>query len=298
MKCTLGLFLAVALIWGALSYKPQSTKGRLFIAQRTFQLIQRHPLSGYGPGGFLKEYMDCQGRFFAQHPYHEAAMLADEVQHPLCEFLYAWTELGLLGPLALVSLFAWIFLQSSASRWILLPLFVFCCFSYPLLYPIGWLPFFAGLAEFSAKKWHFWLLKAGAGLFLLAVFMKLCMDLGFIASPFHSYNRASRAYRKGQFAEAEIAARQCSQCCSSYNLELLSGDIEHHLGNDSAAVQHYISASHMCPVRFAPLEGLYAAYSAMGDTAMAKSVAKAIAEKPIKIQSSEVYRIKNEILNK
>ena len=51
----------------------------------------------------------------------------------------------------------------------------------------------------------------------------------------------------------------------------------------------------MCPVRFAPLEGLYYAYKNTGDFSRADSIALTIQQKDIKVPSYDVERIKKEI---
>lgn len=52
----------------------------------------------------------------------------------------------------------------------------------------------------------------------------------------------------------------------------------------------------MCPVRFAPLEGLYYAYKSGRQPDRADSVADVVARKRIKVDSPDVQRIKKEIL--
>lgn len=82
---------------------------------------------------------------------------------------------------------------------------------------------------------------------------------------------------------------------ASYNLELLSGDICRQLERYGDALFHYRWASLMCPVRFAPLEGMYHVYRERGDNLRADSVSAVIRAKKIKVLSSEVIRIKEEI---
>lgn len=51
----------------------------------------------------------------------------------------------------------------------------------------------------------------------------------------------------------------------------------------------------MCPVRFAPLEGMYHVYRECGDSLHADSVSAVIRAKEVKVLSSEVVRIKEEV---
>ena len=61
------------------------------------------------------------------------------------------------------------------------------------------------------------------------------------------------------------------------------------------ALYHYRWASLMCPVRFAPLEGMYHVYRECGDSLHADSVSAVIRAKEVKVLSSEVVRIKEEV---
>ena len=126
--------------------KSDSTSGRSFIMGRTLEMIAQHPVRGYGPGGFHRHYMDVQAAYFASHPHSSYAELADEVSHPLCEFLQVWTDYGLVGLLLLACALFVPFINyslrppSSADRMygLSVPLVVFSCFSYPFHYPMAW----------------------------------------------------------------------------------------------------------------------------------------------------------------
>ena len=48
----------------------------------------------------------------------------------------------------------------------------------------------------------------------------------------------------------------------------------------------------MCPVRFAPLEGLYKVYDTTNDTLQRKEIANQIATKQVKVNSLDIMRIK------
>ena len=79
-----GLLLAV--VFYVFSVKQESTGGRRFILERTWELIEERPVTGYGWQGFEREYMPKQADFFRQHPDSLAAWYADEISHPLNEF--------------------------------------------------------------------------------------------------------------------------------------------------------------------------------------------------------------------
>jgi len=50
----------------------------------------------------------------------------------------------------------------------------------------------------------------------------------------------------------------------------------------------------MCPVRFVPLHSLLKLYQQAGDTVRADSMAQEIIDKPVKIPSENINRIKTE----
>ena len=101
------------------------------------------------------------------------------------------------------------------------------------------------------------------------------------------------AFMASDFDRAYQLAEECGKCWSSYNVQLLSGDICFYKHDYNKAVRHFHTASMMCPARFAPLEGLYKVYDQTGDTAKMDSVSRLISEKSVKVASSDVYRIKD-----
>lgn len=279
----------------AVACKTDSTRGRWFIGQRTCELMLERPLLGHGRGGFVREYMARQGDYFSRHPESPAARLADEVRHPLSEFLLVGVDFGLVGLVVFVgfTLLPLFCLPShSLSRWTLPVLLLFCCFSYPLVCPLGWLALLFAFFEMPAGWWRNGLVMAGAGAFLCVASEKVLQNTGVLRSPYYLYNKASREYRSGSLSVALEAARECATVCSGYNLELLTGDIERHLQHNPSAVRHYERALAMCPARFAPLEGLYWVCVADGDTVGKERVLRRIARKRVKVMSPEVRRIK------
>lgn len=130
-----------------LFFKPESTSGRMFILEQTWELICKRPWSGYGTGGFDREYMNQQAEFFKQHPESPVTMLADETGHPLNEFAYLWVEHGIGAPLVLLLSWAGLWhvlrkrkdISSQIGSYTLIPLLLFALFSYPFKYPLAWI---------------------------------------------------------------------------------------------------------------------------------------------------------------
>ena len=322
----------------ALTRKSDSTLGRRFILERTWEMISEKPLAGHGMGGFRKGYMDRQADFFAENAQSRFAWLADEVRHPLNEFAYAWVELGIAGPMLLTAVLAlpvcaWMRRRDSRTAPYVMALTavgVFAMFSYPLNYPIGWMVMALNMALAAdrtvGRSW-----KAVTGQRAVRIAAKavcwtiipltvagLCHEHEWGKAAFHAerghprkmlpryerlslwyggdphfiYNHAVVLYTAGMFGEARDRADECGRMMSGYNLELLKGDIERRDGNHEAALAHYRRAEMMCPVRFAPLEGMMDAYMEAGMEHEADSMARMIMEKRIKVHSPDVERIR------
>lgn len=145
MKLTILAVLAVGLAWGISVVKTDSTNGRRFILERSWELVQARPFAGYGPGGFLREYMPRQADYFKAHADSGHAWLASEVYHPLNEFVWVWIECGLPGVLLSLGALAWLLSglfrrRDIFSRMLAVSLcacVVFALFSYPLKYPLA-----------------------------------------------------------------------------------------------------------------------------------------------------------------
>lgn len=145
VKLTILAVLAVGLAWGISVVKTDSTNGRRFILERSWELVQARPFAGYGPGGFLREYMPRQADYFKAHADSGHAWLASEVYHPLNEFVWVWIEFGLPGVLLSLGALAWLLSglfrrRDIFSRMLAVSLcacVVFALFSYPLKYPLA-----------------------------------------------------------------------------------------------------------------------------------------------------------------
>ena len=99
-------------------------------------------------------------------------------------------------------------------------------------------------------------------------------------------------YQARQFGEAAATYERMTRLCRTYDMELLMGDILRHDEQPRQALHHYNQAHHMVPVRFAPLAGMMDAYTMMGDTLKADSVARMIVSMEVKVPSVEVEMIK------
>lgn len=342
MKLTILAVLAVGLAWGISVVKTDSTNGRRFILERSWELVQARPFAGYDPGGFLREYMPRQADYFKAHADSGHAWLASEVYHPLNEFVWVWIEYGLPGVLLSLGALAWLLSglfrrRDIFSRMLAVSLcacVVFALFSYPLKYPLASVIGIAavgrmcsgmlGRGRMNGKCWR-WVGMVGIVVAVVAL-IKVSVAYSYEyewsrvarqALRGHSremmpryaelyghyrhdasflYNYAAEQFYAGRYEEALSTARECRALWPSYNLSLLTGDICRAAGKYGEAVRHYEQAHWMCPVRFAPLEGLYYAYKSERQRDRADSVADVVARKRIKVDSPDVQRIKKEIL--
>lgn len=313
------------------SHKNASSSGRAFILQRSWELVKEHPLMGHGHRGFEREYMLRQADFFKEHPNSEYAVLADEIRHPLCEFIYVWVNYGVVAPivlliLLLLPLWRWWHGDRKLSPFLLpmLAILVFSFFSYPFYYPIAWMTVGASVLYAIRRTLHRWQ-QQKVFPYLLLVFSLVIFGITVIDAvqehrwyqayrhsfredkalkeyeelhPYFShthvflYSYAMASFKRKDLDKAKQMITECGQHWSGYNRELLAGDICYYRKEYPEAITHYEMAHAMCPVRFAPLEGLYKVYDATGDENRRREVADQIATKQVKVNSLDVMRIK------
>lgn len=310
--------------------KSDSTTGRLYIYQTTFAMIRERPIRGWGIHGFQRYYMLQQARFLEDHPNEKAKWLADDIRHPLNEFLLWWVNGGIIGLLfifimlfiPLVHAFSKYHTNIHCEHLSLIQIALFALVSYPLHYPIAWLVilncwkfvsftirdlkllrsltnlasvfciilvlahgYYAILqrrAEHAAKLHHH-----RKSLSLYASMYSWCAW-----NPHFIYSYMSECYTTGNFDKALELNNLCAKKWCNYNLTLYRADILFHLHDYNEAIYNYHQSSRMCPVRFAPLEGLLESYNAIGDTLGRHSIAATILNKHIKVPSPEIDRIK------
>lgn len=139
------LFTTVALPVSALIIKTNSTHGRWFIIERTIDMIKEHPLSGWGHHGFMANYMNVQADYFASHPDSPYSMIADNIHHPLNEYLLVAVNYGVPAAIGIVLLLllAFAYYQNHQSAYtregirILLMAALLSTCSYPSAYPFS-----------------------------------------------------------------------------------------------------------------------------------------------------------------
>lgn len=145
-KAILTFTLLLAIVATLYFLKRDSADGRLLIWIVSLRLISKFLFFGGGTGAFGALYMPEQANYFRLHPNSRFAMLADNVGHPLNEYLSIVLQWGLLGLMLITLLIfliikAWLKNRSKETDTlflILLSLGSFSFFSYPMSYPFGW----------------------------------------------------------------------------------------------------------------------------------------------------------------
>lgn len=325
---TLGLILT-------LSVKTDSSRGRWFIAQRTVELVAERPLTGHEAGGFEARYMNAQADWLAGHPGSPYVMLADNVGHPLNEWLLVAVDYGLLGVLAVVAMVALVVayshrhpsVEGCTGLRVMACMGVFSLFSYPLLYPFTWLMFLAALVAVfrSALVRHVRVVSVamlvvlplcGVGLgrrLSLAMELRDVQDKAMLGlsermMPRYErlypelkddarflYNYSVEQYEAGRYVAALETARECGRLFSGYDLCLLEGDIRRALKDYGGADSCYNRAHWMVPSRFVPLYERFNVAMERGDTASSHRLAREILAKPMKVRSRETLEIIDDV---
>ena len=146
-KVTMAFVFSSFIVICATLFKTPSSQGRLFILSRTIEMIKKRPISGWGHNGFCKNYMDIQANYFSLHPESRYRLLADNIHHPLNEYLLVAVNYG-IPMLAICLLFIIITAchyfrhtnrYSSEGFMVLLTITTYAFFSYPFSYPFTWL---------------------------------------------------------------------------------------------------------------------------------------------------------------
>lgn len=142
------VFVVIITISMARLTKQESSEGRLFILQQSIEMICEKPLTGWGINGFAHNYMSKQANFFMEHPKNKACQYADNIHHPLNEYVRLLVDYGIpffcllmiIIGLGLFNLFKK--LKNNINKQGLIIIIVFLIlsfFSYPLSYPFSWI---------------------------------------------------------------------------------------------------------------------------------------------------------------
>lgn len=128
---------------------------------------------------------------------------------------------------------------------------------------------------------------------MLPRYDNLLADLG--REPYFLYNYAAELCVAGKPERSLKVAAICCHYWSDYDLELLQAEAYISIERFEEARNHLEKAALMCPVRFIPLYRLHYIYKEQGDKEKADSLARFIVDKPVKVKSAIIRKIKKEM---
>ena len=146
-------------VFSLLFVKNESTTGRRFILERSVKMIQEKPF-GWGYKGFSQNYMDFQAKYFKSNNNEETALLADNMRHPLNEYIHIAINYG-LPTIAAILLLTTMLLhyklkensnESHVFILIITLLAIWMMFSYPLSQPFTWNIMYISLLLFACNS--------------------------------------------------------------------------------------------------------------------------------------------------
>ena len=314
-------------------YKPVSANGRLFIWERSLEMIRDKPLWGHGINGFRGNYMHYQADYFEKNPQSNNSMLADNVEYVYNELIKISVEMGIVGLiLFLILLFSLLKKYDNIIIYNgLIVLIVFSLFSYPSDVYIFLLIFCFFAANLPHKT-----------LFLFDISHQLLIGILWIAPTFMSLGLCKMYYyylidtcvKKCNnfnefFCQDDILkqyhklkyhpqfmmwfAKQMFQSKDWNNalpvlkdalliypcLEIYCdlGTIYQQQNKYQEAKIHYTIALNMIPSRITPKYKLFKLYLHEKDSLNAKKVANQILNSPIKIENTSFLKMKAKIMN-
>lgn len=327
----------LVVLWGLYKWKQDSADGRLLIWRCTLDMIKDKPCFGHGRGAFQTKYMLYQANYLKQHPESKYSMLADNIKHPLNEYLLVLVQYGIAGIIVLIfgaicvvktylnnkdilSFFALLSLISVA---------IFACFSYPFVYPFTWIVTIFSFCCIFRKVDLFQILSDFRGfiygVFILGNIILLKNEICYVKAqylwkkyfteslmnitqelpwrylilaqclgrdPSFLYNWGMELYVRREWRESIFVLRRCELLSNSSDLQLALGNCYYQLGKYNEAEYCYSLASQMCPKLFQPLYLLVKTYCSKGDFDTARKIAKVIVNKPVKINSISIVRMK------
>ena len=113
-------------------------------------------------------------------------------------------------------------------------------------------------------------------------------------NPLFLYNYGAELHHAGKWGEAAAVLEECAEGLDDTDVQMLLGDACEQSGDDEGAEGHFRQAAMMCPVRFIPLYRLVRLYERTGRQEEALRLAGELVEKPVKVPSYAVEKIKRE----
>lgn len=322
-KLIISLVLFIGIVIGIVLFalKKDSTYGRINIWNITTKMILNNPIYGAGIDSFNSLYMPEQAKYFEQNPNSKCSQLADNVNHPLNEFLCITFEFGIIALLLMLSVLFFAIKYNIKQQKVLSIYMLIVCvmFSYPFKYPFIWVISCFVLAQLSMNVPIIrvitfqlnWLSKI---IFLLILSIFICIGIKELNkeltwtkisiemdnksyrnlynkwpnNSLFTYNYAALLHYDGQYAESLEVILECEKRYNDYDVQMIIAENYRRLKNWELSEKHFILASNMCPNRFMPYYNLMCMYRENGSSKKAICMAKKIISKPVKIHSTMI----------
>jgi len=113
--------------------------------------------------------------------------------------------------------------------------------------------------------------------------------------PLFLYNYAAELNSIHYYEASLMIATECQNIMADYHLQMILADDYQNIGDHIRAIRCLKRAAAMCPNRFIPLYQLAKLYKSIGYTSQAQDIAQQIINKHVKIPSSTVSSIKQEM---
>jgi len=315
--------------------KQNSAIGRLLIWETTWNIAKKHLVFGSGDGSFLTTYMPEQAHYFITHGENRYAWLADRVVHPFNEYLLLVVEYGLVGLLILIFGLILLVSHSQISSpyaLCLLSIAIFSLFSYPLRYPFNWVVIAYCITRVSGDIKPILRFTITRKLIKTSWFIAVVISLFFVYKdakweyqwnvvakeslsgnteamlPYYSklykswngdclflYNYGAELNYIQKYSLSNIVLTKSSKYLNDYDTQILLGDNYFNLKEFKKATVHYYQASKMCPNRIIPIYMLHKISVATGNNSYASYLANKILHKKVKVPSTIISIIKNEM---
>lgn len=114
-------------------------------------------------------------------------------------------------------------------------------------------------------------------------------------NPLFLYNYGAELHEAERWRESTDILNECIRGLNDTDVQMLLADNYYHLGKFTEAERHYLQAARMCPNRFLPLYRLVLLYEQTGQQNEAFRLARQIVNKPVKIPSYTIDKIKREM---
>ncbi|MBQ8811772.1 MAG: O-antigen ligase family protein [Bacteroidales bacterium] len=325
------LYFIVAIV--LLILKWDSALGRFFIWRNTLKIISDSLLFGKGQGGFLSSYMLYQADYFVENPSSKYSMLADNISHPLNEYLLFMVQYGLVGSIILIILVYVVVRSVSKVRKVevcsigLCAMAICALFSYPLRYPFILIMIAYSLANISIEPIAFiknsLIIRIACLVPCICIILFSVLSLKFEAkwnhifknieslsneetcllyedlnssdykTPLFLYNYAAVLNMRNEYEHSIHILNECVKFLNDYDVQILYADNHHKLGHYAEAEYYYKLSHMMVPNRFYPLYELMILYGDIGDFDGQFLIANKLLIKESKVDSPAISYIRN-----